>query len=41
MKNTQQSIKLTIGERTGIFFWRNNIMPDIAAVGGKNIPKTT
>jgi acetyl esterase len=38
MSNNTQPVELSFGETLGIFFWRNMVMPAIAAIGGKKFP---
>ncbi len=33
------TIKITLKDKLGVFFWRNIIMPTIAGIGGKAFPK--
>ena len=34
-----QQVKITFGDKLGVFFWRNIIMPAITAIGGKKFPE--
>ncbi len=38
MQQSVNSLKITLGDKAGVFFWRNIIMPTITMIGGKNFP---
>lgn len=38
MTQTNQTIKISTGNKLGVFFWRNMMMPLIAKIGGKKYP---
>ncbi|MDH4472737.1 MAG: alpha/beta hydrolase [Fluviicola sp.] len=38
MSQTQNQVKITFGNKAGVFFWRNMMMPLIAKIGGKKYP---
>jgi acetyl esterase/lipase len=38
MQHSTNPITITLGDKLGVFFWRNIAMPAIAAIGGKKYP---
>ena len=40
MHQTQNKVKITFGNKAGVFFWRNMMMPLIAKIGGKKYPES-
>jgi acetyl esterase/lipase len=38
MQQSTNPITITLGDKLGVFFWRNIAMPAIAAIGGKKYP---
>jgi len=38
MQQPSNPVKITIGDKLGVFFWRNIAMPGIVAIGGKKYP---
>ncbi len=38
MQQSVNPITIMLGDKLGVFFWRNIAMPAIAAIGGKKYP---
>lgn len=38
MQQSVNPVKITLGDKLGVFFWRNIAMPAVAAIGGKKFP---
>lgn len=38
MRQSVNPIKITLGDKLGVFFWRSIAMPAIAVIGGKKYP---
>ena len=38
MQQSSNPVKISLGDKLGVFFWRNIAMPAIAAIGGKKYP---
>ena len=38
MQQSSNPVTITLGDKLGVFLWRNIAMPAIAAIGGKKFP---